>query len=494
MDPIGGKKSPIMNAVPSLSSIPATITPEQLLYGIIAFSWITFLWDNYLAWRQIRVMSKTSTVPSVLLGVMDQETLTKAKGYNMEKMKFGLIHSLWGQCLGTLGMYFFITKHLWTLTGRILVSTGLKSPGEITQTLAFVLIGSVISTILDLPWSLYSNFVIEERHGFNKQTIGFYLKDKVKKLIVSQAILNPILAVTIYIIQSGGDYFFIYLWIFVFAVTIIMMTIYPDFIAPLFDKYTPLPEGELRSGIESLAESIEFPLKKLYVVDGSKRSAHSNAYFYGFYKNKRIVLFDTLIEGYKSPEESTKDSAPSGGGEGNDGKPSGEGTSCNQPIDGATNEKKRTSGCNNEEVIAVLAHELGHWKMNHVLKNLIISEINLFLCFMVFGLLYKNKLIYASFGFMHAQPIFIGLMIIFQYIFSLYNEIMGFLMMILSRKFEFEADSFAKHLNKVAPLRSALIKLNKDNLSFPIYDHLYSMWNHSHPPLLERLDALGKVD
>ncbi|CAL1273872.1 unnamed protein product [Larinioides sclopetarius] len=226
------------------------------------------------------------------------------------------------------------------------------------------------------------------------------------------------------------------------------MTVYADFIAPLFDKFTPLPEGTLRTRIEELAKSISFPLKKLYVVEGSKRSSHSNAYFYGFYKNKRIVLFDTLIK----------------------------------------------TGCNNDEILAVLAHELGHWKLNHVLKNLIIAQVNLFLCFAVFALLFKNSSLYAAFGFHDQQPVIVGLVVIFQYVFSPYNEVLSFLMTALSRRFEFQADAFAKVLNKAADLRSALIKLNRDNLGFPVYDWLYSTWHHSHPPLLERIHALGKLD
>ena len=326
---------------------------------------------------------------------------------------------------------------------------------------------------MDLPWSIYSNFVIEERHGFNKQTAGFYAKDKIKKFFVTQAISAPIVAGTVYIIKAGGDFFFIYLWAFVTVVALLMMTIYPDFIAPLFDKYTPLPEGPLKSSIEELAASIEFPLKKLYVVEGSKRSAHSNAYFFGFYKNKRIVLFDTLIEGYEAPSDGT--------------------TTTEETSEKSTEEKKKT-GCTNDEVLAVLGHELGHWKLNHVLKNLIISEVNMLLSFAVFGLLFKNQMIYSAFGFKNERPVLIGLIIIFQYIFSIYNEVFGFLMMVMSRKFEFQADAFAKKLNRATHLRSALVKLNKDNLSFPVYDWLYSSFNHSHPPLIQRLDALSKAE
>lgn len=415
----------------------------------------------------IGVYQRNASVPSELAGVLDSETFTKARLYNVDKTKFGFYSGSWGQVLSTAILVTNGLPLLWKLSATILKSCGYTAHSEILQTLVFVMVGSIFSTIIDLPWSLYSTFVVEEKHGFNKQTLGFYAKDKLKKFIVSQAIMCPILATTLYIIQIGGDWFFLYLWVFCFVVTLLLMTIYPDYIAPLFDKFTPLPEGNLRKSIEELAASIDFPLKKLYVVEGSKRSSHSNAYFFGFYKNKRIVLFDTLLSNYESAEEKE-----------------------NKKED----DEKKTLGCSDDEVVAVLGHELGHWKLNHVLKNLVISEINLFICLAVFGLLYQNSVIYGAFGFRDEKPIFVGLLIIFQYIFSPYNEILSFLMTCLSRRFEFQADAFAKHLNKAADLRGALIKLNKDNLSFPIYDNLYSMWHHSHPPLLERIHALGKID
>ena len=179
-----------------------------------------------------------------------------------------------------------------------------SAESEILTSLLFTLYLSIFSTITSLPFTIYSTFVVEENHGFNKQTAGFFAVDQVKKFVVSQAIQAPILAGVIKIVHWGGDYFFVYLWGFVVLITLFLMTIYPDLIAPLFDKYTPMPEGELKGQvietkhilpstnihtipfvqIESLAASISFPLYKLYVVEGSKRSSHSNAYFYGFFK------------------------------------------------------------------------------------------------------------------------------------------------------------------------------------------------------------------
>lgn len=255
--------------------------------------------------------------------------------------------------------------------------------------------------------------------------------------------------------------------------TLFLMTVYPDFIAPLFDKYTPMPEGELKAGIEKLAASISFPLYKLFVVEGSKRSSHSNAYFYGFYKFKRIVLFDTLLEEEERKKLVTDEKEK-------------------EEITDDKGDSKKSTGCNNEEILAVLGHELGHWKLNHVLKNIVIGQVQIFLMFALFAYLSKSDPLYQAFGFSDSKPVLIGLMIVLQYITAPYSAVVGFLMSVLSRHFEFQADEFAANLGRSVPLKSALVKLNNDNLGFPIYDWLYSAWNHSHPPLLERIDALKK--
>jgi len=257
-----------------------------------------------------------------------------------------------------------------------------------------------------------------------------------------------------------------------------LMTVYPDFIAPLFDKYTPMPEGDLRTAIEDLAASVEFPLYKLFVVEGSKRSSHSNAYFYGFYKFKRIVLFDTLLEEEERKKLMTEDD-----------KKAEEDKSVGENGD---DKKKTKTGCNNKEIVAVLGHELGHWKLNHVMKNIIIGQVQIFLMFALFAYLSKSKPLYEAFGFTDSQPVLIGLMIVLQYITAPYSAVIGFLMSVLSRHFEFQADEFAAKLGKAADLAGALVKLNNDNLGFPIYDWLYSAWHHSHPPVLERMEALKK--
>jgi len=292
------------------------------------------------------------------------------------------------------------------------------------------------------PFSLYSTFVIEERHGFNKQTLGLFFTDKLKGIALGIAIGGPTLSALIYIIKWGGEHFYFWVWLFLLIFSLFMLTIYPIFIAPLFNKFTPLEEGDLRTEIERLASSIQFPLTKLFVIDGSKRSGHSNAYFYGLFKNKRIVLYDTLLK-----------------------------------------------QMDQNEILAVLGHELGHWKLNHTIKTLLISQVHTFISFYLFGHLINWTEMYTSFGFTD-QPTIIGLMLFFQFIMSPVENVLSFLMNLLSRKHEFEADAFAKNLGYSTQLRTGLIKLNLENLGNMNPDHWYSTYHYTHPPMLERLKAL----
>lgn len=459
----------------------------DILYVVLVILWVLYLWEEYLSYRQYRVYKSTVEVPAELKGLLDDETFQKARLYQLDKCHFSFLVGIYSQLETTIILAFYGLVFLWNASGNILESFGyVGGKHEIKQTVIFALLGSLISTLLDLPWTIYNTFVIEQRHGFNKQTAGFFAKDRLKKFVLMQCIMLPIISSLVLIVRIGGDYFFIYLWLFTVGICLFLMTIYPDYIAPLFDKYTPLPEGPLRTKIEALAASIQFPLTKIYVVEGSKRSSHSNAYFYGFFNNKRIVLFDTLLEDYVAQGEE---------GDNKDKSAEAPGTpTSNQPAASKEEEKapRRRQGCNHDEVLAVLGHELGHWKYNHVFKNLLITQINLFLCFIVFAMLYQHRSLYVAFGFTNSMPVFIGLLIIFQYIFSPYNVLLSFCLTVLSRRFEFQADGFAKSLGKADHLKSGLIKLNVDNLSFPVYDWLYSTWHHSHPPLLERLAALQK--
>ncbi|XP_029544604.1 CAAX prenyl protease 1 homolog [Oncorhynchus nerka] len=447
---------------------------SKIFYAVLVFSWTVYLWEAYLAYRQRRIYRLTMHVPQELGKIMDTDTFEKSRLYQLDKSNFSFWSGLYSETEGTLILLFGGIPFVWKVAGTVTARFGLGPEYEIFQSLSFLILATLFSAFTGLPWSIYNTFVIEEKHGFNQQTLGFFLKDAVKKFIVTQCILLPVTSLLLYIIKIGGDFFFIYAWLFTLGVSLVLVTIYADYIAPLFDKFTPLPEGELKEEIESMSKSISFPLTKVYVVEGSKRSSHSNAYFYGFFKNKRIVLFDTLLEDYSPLNK--------------DGEPE-----TDTLTEDKSKLKNKKQGCNNPEVLAVLGHELGHWKLGHTVKNIVISQMNSFLCFFLFAVLIGQKELFMAFGFYNSQPTLIGLMIIFQFIFSPYNEVLSFCLTVLSRRFEFQADSFARGMGRASELCSALIKLNKDNLGFPVADWLFSMWHYSHPPLLERLRALGST-
>ncbi|XP_051843734.1 CAAX prenyl protease 1 homolog [Antechinus flavipes] len=465
---------------PLLDALWALPLEKRIFGSVLLFSWTIYLWETFLAQRQRRIYKTTTHVPKELGQIMDSETFEKSRLYQLDKSTFSFWSGLYSETEGTIILLFGGIPHLWSFSGVLCRRAGFGPEYEITHSLMFLFLATLFSALTGLPWSIYNTFVIEEKHGFNQQTFGFFMKDSVKKFIVTQCILLPVSSLLLYIIKIGGDYFFIYAWLFTLIVSLVLVTIYADYIAPLFDKFIPLPEGTLKEEIEVMAKNIDFPLTKVYVVEGSKRSSHSNAYFYGFFKNKRIVLFDTLLEEYSMPNKEPPEEGflePPRDGE-------GESPEMKAKV------RNKKQGCKNEEVLAVLGHELGHWKLGHTVKNIVISQMNSFLCFFLFAILIGRKELFAAFGFYDTQPTLIGLMIIFQFIFSPYNEVLSFCLTVLSRRFEFQADAFAKKLGKAKDLYSALIKLNKDNLGFPVSDWLFSMWHYSHPPLLERLQAL----
>uniref|UniRef100_A0A672ZV31 CAAX prenyl protease n=1 Tax=Sphaeramia orbicularis TaxID=375764 RepID=A0A672ZV31_9TELE len=451
---------------------------KQIFYAVLGFSWTVYLWEAYLAHRQRRIYRSTTHVPQELGKIMDTETFEKSRLYQLDKSNFSFWSGLYSETEGTLILLLGGIPFLWGVAGSVTARFGFSSEYEITQSLVFLTLATLFSAFTGLPWSLYNTFVIEEKHGFNQQVHG--LNRCCKKFAVTQCILLPVTSLLLYHHQDWRRLLFIYAWLFTLAVSLVLVTIYADYIAPLFDKFTPLPDGELKAGIEAMASSISFPLTKVYVVEGSKRSSHSNAYFYGFFKNKRIVLFDTLLEDYSPLNKTAEQQAEQPESNEMDGE------SKAKP-------KNKKQGCNNPEILAVLGHELGHWKLGHTVKNIIISQMNSFLCFSLFAVLIGRKELFVAFGFNDSQPTLIGLMIIFQFIFSPYNELLSFCLTVLSRRFEFQADAFARGMGKASELYSALIKLNKDNLGFPVADWLFSMWHYSHPPLLERLRALGNI-
>ncbi|KAG0222372.1 CAAX prenyl protease 1 [Actinomortierella wolfii] len=409
---------------------------------VLGFTLVVFTWEQYLLFRHYRCL-RSQVLPTPLKSIVTQEEFLKAQAYGRDKAKFGFVHATWDTLQNTLVLWFNVLPLVWDIAGQIMFKAAGYGPEyEITQSIIFFAITSLASSILSLPFSLYSTFVVEERHGFNKQTLSLFFTDLLKGYLIGGAIGMPFLAAFLKIIKISGPNFYFYVWVFMVAFQLIMISIYPTVIQPLFNKVEPLPDGELRTMIEALASRISFPLTKLFVIDGSKRSGHSNAYFYGFFKNKRIVLYDTLLE-----------------------------------------------HSNNEEICAVLAHELGHWSHSHTLQMMAFAQVQLFATFYLFSHFVHNASMYSSFGF-DVMPTLIGFML-FQSLYSPVDSIMSFTANMISRHYEFQADAFARDLGYSTSLASGLIKLQKKNLGTMNPDWLYSMYHRSHPELVERLNAIN---
>ena len=298
---------------------------------------------------------------------------------------------------------------------------------------------------MNLPTGLYSTFVLEARFGFNKTTWKLYLTDKIKGLLLGVLIGVPFLWIVLWLMDAMGQYWWIWTFFFVSGFELLMVIVYPTLIAPLFNKFEPLPEGDLRNRILRLAEQVGFKTTGIFSMDGSKRSAHSNAYFTGIGKAKRIVLFDTLIA------QMTMDQG-----------------------------------------LAVLAHEMGHYKMKHIRRMLVVQAVFLLLGLYILSLLLNYRPLFAAFGLGH--PSNAAALVLFSLLSGPATFFLGPLINRLSRKHEYEADRFAvKTLRNRLPMEEALINLTVRNLSNLTPHPWYSAYHYSHPTPTERIGAIRAI-
>mmetsp|Transcript_44567 Transcript_44567/g.90032 ORF Transcript_44567/g.90032 Transcript_44567/m.90032 type:complete len:494 (-) Transcript_44567:100-1581(-) len=378
------------------------------------------------------------------------ETMTKEapkfQAYGIDKMSFGMVKSLWGLLFDNGLLLLGLFPYLWDMAVVVGEYFGYTDPvaAEIPISIIFLGLQTAMDTVLSTPWSLYSTFVVEEKHGFNKTTAKLFVSDLLMGLALSAVIGVPAIWAVLKIIKWGGDYFFVFVWLFLLAFSIFFLTVYPVLIQPLFNKYEPLPEGDLKDAIFALAAKLKFPLTKLFVVDGSKRSSHSNAYLYGFFNNKRIVLFDTLVKQMTVPE-----------------------------------------------LEAVLGHEIGHWANGHVMQMFAVQQAYFFAMFMLFGLFVNEPQLYLAFGFNPTvKPTIVGLLVFLSTVWAPVDKLLGFLVTLNTRKNEFEADQYSVDLDYGPLLKMGLTKMSIENRSNLDPDPLYSLYHYSHPPLLQRLSAI----
>ena len=408
------------------------MTPQTLFYIIIGILVAGFIVDKII--NYLNAQHYNDPIPDPLKDVFDEEEYAKSQKYKRENYRFNLLTSS-VSLLATLAFFF--------LDGFAFVDEIARSISEnsIIITLVFFGIIMLASDILSTPFSYYQTFVIEEKYGFNKTTLKTFFLDKLKGWLMMIVVGGLLLSAIVWFYESTGSNFWLYAWALVSFFAIFMNLFYARLIVPLFNKQSPLEEGTLRSQIESYAEKVGFTLDKIFIIDGSKRSTKANAYFSGFGSEKRVTLYDTLI-----------------------------------------------NDLNEDEIVAVLAHEVGHYKKKHIIINLIVSLLTTGFTLWLLSLFVGNQLLTEALNV--SQPSFhIGL-IAFGVLYSPISEITGLIMNYLSRKFEYQADNYAKTTFESEPLVSALKKLSKNNLSNLTPHPAFVFARYSHPTLLQRFQNL----
>ncbi len=405
------------------------MNPNILFYILIAFIIIDYAVDKII--DHLNAKHFDDKVPEELNDVYDEKEYLKSQAYKKENYKFSLYTSTFSIVV-TLAFFLFKGFAWVDQIARNITDN------EIFVTLIFFGIIMLANDFISTPFSYYHTFVIEEKYGFNKSTKKLFFTDKLKGWLLSILLGGGILALIAWFYQKTGDYFWMYTWLFIAVFSIFMTLFYSSLIVPLFNKQTPLENGELRSKIEDFAKKVGFKLDNIFVIDGSKRSTKANAYFSGFGPKKRIVLYDTLID------------------------------------DLDTN-----------EIVGVLAHEVGHYKKKHVFINMLLSILLTGFTLYILSLLIGNSLLSQALS-VEKPSFHIGL-IAFGVLYSPISEITGIIMNYISRKFEYQADNFAKEFYDGGSLVSSLKKLSKNSLS-NLTPHKASVFVHySHPTLLQRV-------
>jgi len=409
------------------------MTPSQLLIIILIITTVSYACDQLLDWLNLR--KYRPGIPKEIASFYDEEKYTRSRAYQRDRTRFS----------------FFTSAFSFLLSIAMLVSGGFGwldhllrqyTQNEILLALAFFGIIGLVGDLLSTPFQYYSTFVLEERYGFNKTSRATFLADKLKGYLVAAVLGGALLSLFIYMAHQIGPGFWIWFSGIAILVIFVVNVFYTSLFLPLFNKLTPLPDGELKQAITEFAGKVGFPLDSIFVIDGSKRSSKANAFFSGIGKRKKIVLYDTLIERH--------------------GK---------------------------DELIAVLAHEVGHFKKKHVVWTFLLSSLQIaFTLFVLSRMLYAEEVSLALGGDQLSTSLNL---VAFGILFSPISGLTGLLMNIFSRRNEFEADRYARDKFDGTALSTALKRLSVDTLS-DLYPHpVYVFFHYSHPPLLQRLKALA---
>ncbi len=408
------------------------MTAQILFNVIIVIITVNFLINKILDY--INSKHFDASIPKELEDIYQEEDYIKSQNYKKENFKFSMFLSV---------VSFIITIIFFYAEGFAYIDKIARgfSTNEIVVTLLFFGIIMLGSDILTIPLSYYKTFVIEEKYGFNKATKTLFFLDKIKGWALTIILGGSILALIVWFYQKTGANFWIYTWIFVGLFSIFMTLFYSSLIVPIFNKQTPLENGELKNQLQEFARKVGFKLDNIFVIDGSKRSTKANAYFTGFGAKKRIVLYDTLINDLEV-----------------------------------------------DEIVAVLAHEVGHYKRKHVVFNMFVSVFLTGLTLYILSLFIHNSLLSEALS-VETPSFHIGL-IAFGVLYTPISEVTGLLMNMLSRKFEYQADNYAKEHYNASSLISSLKKLSKNSLSNLTPHKSYVFMHYSHPTLLQRIRNL----
>tara|TARA_B100000902_G_scaffold3091_1_gene3923 strand:- start:36 stop:1307 length:1272 start_codon:yes stop_codon:yes gene_type:complete len=410
---------------------------NNLNFSVLFPLFIAFklLLETYLKQRNIQSMEKNKeAIPERFVGVVTEEEYKKSINYNTERIRFSMFTALI-----SVGVLLLFT------TGGLLNSLT-KIVQEVTQSnvVGIILLGLfivLIDEIIGIPLSIYSTFYLEEKYGFNKTTVKTFIQDLLKNLIISLIFASTLYAVVISIIEQLGDNWWIYAFVAVFVFQAIIFYLYPVLILPLFNKLEPITDEKFKEPIEKLLNKINFKAKGLFVMDGSLRSSHGNAFFTGFGNNKRIVFYDTLLETITP-----------------------------------------------KEMESILGHELGHYKLGHIRRTLVSSIFFGFLGFYILGQVFKADQFFYGHGL--DEITLYSKFLLFYLVIGSYTFFTKPFTSYISRQREFAADDFSIQYTEVESMISGLLKLSKDNASNLTPDHLYSAYYYSHPPIAERVKSL----
>jgi STE24 endopeptidase len=405
---------------------------NTIFFLIIIIPLAGFILEQYL----VRLNGKmwSDTLPERLKGICPEDEYRKSQLYDKDNKRL----SFWSSAFNLAVILAMI------LAGGFSFVDGFArifSSNLIAVSLIFFMVIGLASDLINIPFSWYDTFVIEKKYGFNTMTVRVFITDHIKSWFIALLVGIPVLGLITWFYYKTGPAFWLYAWILITIFSVFMNYFYSELIVPLFNKQTPLGEGSLRNKIEEFASKTEFKLKNIYLIDGSKRSTKSNAYFSGFGKKKRIVLFDTLLKDFTE-----------------------------------------------DEIVAVLAHEIGHYRKKHVLIGLLSSVLLTGLMLFLFSLVVDNPNLSQALG-ADSSSFHMGL-IVFGILYSPLSLLIGLISNYISRKNEFSADRFAKENFNGAALGNALKKLSVKNLSNMIPHPVYVFFHYSHPPLLRRLEKL----